>query len=169
MELFRVTSELISMTEIVRILEEQMEVEHRMDCAESMDMSSQGSSKFNNWSQVPKPDLVEDKTVVNSLQKPAILTHNCSETLHNPQRSMGNTTSKMEKRPHRTPEVSHQDNMASGVASLRNKKLKGYAYDKEISFSNASEQLKMIPVIVNGFTAYSNTFEVPTMEEINTK
>jgi len=31
----------------------------------------------------------------------------------------------MEKRPHRTPKVSHQDNMMNGVASLRNKKLKG--------------------------------------------
>lgn len=40
MELFRVTSELISMTEIVRILEEQMEVKHRTDCVYSMEMSS---------------------------------------------------------------------------------------------------------------------------------
>jgi len=68
MELLRVTSELISMTEIVRILEEQMEVKHRTDGVDSMDMSSQGSPKFNSWSQVPKHNLVEDKTVVNSLK-----------------------------------------------------------------------------------------------------
>jgi hypothetical protein len=125
MELFRVTTELISMTEIVRILEEQMEVKHRMDCVHSMDMSRQGSLKFNNWSQVPKHNLLGDKTVVNSLQKSAISTYNRSETLHIQQRSMGNTTSEMEKRPHRTPKVSHKDNMPNGVATLRNKKLKG--------------------------------------------
>jgi hypothetical protein len=37
---------------------------------------------------------------------------------------MGNTISEMEKRPHRIPKASHQDNMTNGVASLRNKKLK---------------------------------------------
>jgi len=67
MELFRATFELISMTEIVRILEEQMEVKHRMHGVDSTHMSSQGSPKFNNWSQVPQHNLVEDKTVVNSL------------------------------------------------------------------------------------------------------
>ena len=92
MGLFRVTSELITMTEIARILEKQMEVNHRTDCVDSMDMSRQGSLKFNNWSQVPKHNLVEDKTVVNSLQKSAISKYNLSETLHNQQRSMGNTT-----------------------------------------------------------------------------
>jgi len=82
MELFRVTTELISMTEIVKILEEQMEVKHRMDCVDSMDMSSQGSLKFNNWFQVPKHNLLGHKTVVNSLKKSAILMYNRSETLH---------------------------------------------------------------------------------------
>jgi hypothetical protein len=38
---------------------------------------------------------------------------------------MGNTTSEMEERPHRTPRASHQDNMVNDAASLRNKKLKG--------------------------------------------
>ena len=85
MELFRVTCELLSMTEIIRILEEQMEVKYRTDGADSTDMSSQGSPKFNNWSQVPKHNLVKDETVVNSLQKSAISTYNCSETLHNQQ------------------------------------------------------------------------------------
>jgi hypothetical protein len=113
------------MTEIIRILEEQMEIKHRTNCVDSMDMSRQGPLKFNNWSQVPKYNLVEDKTVVNSLQKSALSTYNCSETFHNQQRSMGNTTSEMEKRPHRTPKASHQDNLANGVAPLRNKKLKG--------------------------------------------
>jgi hypothetical protein len=112
MELLRVTSELISMTEIVRILEEQMEVKHRTDGVDSMDMSSQGSLKFNRWSQVPKHNLVEEKTVVNSLKKSAILTYNLSETLHNQQKSMDNTTSEMEERPHHTPKASHQNNMA---------------------------------------------------------
>jgi len=88
MELFRVTSELISMTEIVRILEEQTEVKHRMDGIDSMDMSSQGSLKFNNWSQVPKHNLVEDKTEVNSLKKSATSTFSHSETLHSQQRSI---------------------------------------------------------------------------------
>jgi len=80
-----------------------MEVKHRMDGADSMDMSSQGSLKFNNWSQVPKYNLVEDKTVVNSLKESATSKYNRYEMLHNQQRSMGNTTSETEKRPHRTP------------------------------------------------------------------
>ena len=58
--------------------------------------------------------------------------------------------------------------MANGVASLRTKKLRGTASDKEISFGNDNEQLKKIPVIVNAFTAYSDTSRVPTMEQINT-
>jgi hypothetical protein len=58
--------------------------------------------------------------------------------------------------------------MANGVASLRTKKLRGTASDKEISFGNDNEQLNKIPVIVNAFTAYSDTSGVPTMEQINT-
>jgi hypothetical protein len=50
--------------------------------------------------------------------------------------------------------------------ALHHTKLRNSASDREISFSNANEQLKKIPVIVNGFTAYSDTFEVTTTEEI---
>ena len=41
--------------------------------------------------------------------------------------------------------------MANGVASLRTKKLKGTASDKEMFFSNDTEQLKKMPVIANGW------------------
>jgi len=63
----------------------------------------------------------------------------------------------VEKRPNRKPKAAYQDNMENGVASLRTKKLRGRASDKEISFSNDNEQLNRIPVIVNGFRAYSDT------------
>ena len=43
------------------------------------------------------------------------------------------------------------------------------AADKEISLSNDNEQSNKIPVIVNGFTAFSDTSQVPTTEQINTK
>ena len=59
--------------------------------------------------------------------------------------------------------------MANGVASLRTKKLRGTSSDKEISFSNENEQINKISVIVNGVTAYSDTSEVPNVEQINTK
>jgi hypothetical protein len=58
--------------------------------------------------------------------------------------------------------------MANGVAPLRTKKLRDAVCDKEISFSSDNEQLNKIPVIVNGFTAHSDTLEVPTVEQINT-
>jgi hypothetical protein len=58
--------------------------------------------------------------------------------------------------------------MVNDVASLRTKKLRGTACDKDISFSNDNEQLNKIPVIVNGFTAYSDTLEVTTVKQINT-
>ena len=74
----------------------------------------------------------------------------------------------MEKWPHRTPEAPLQDNMANGVASLRTKKIRGTASDKEISFGNDNEQLNKTPVIMNAFTAYSDTSGVPTMQQINT-
>lgn len=83
----------------------------------SSHINIQDSSKCNNWSQVRKYHLVKEKTVVKSLKKSAIATYNHFETLHNLQRSMGNTTPEIQKRPHHTQKVSHQDNMANGVAS----------------------------------------------------
>ena len=59
--------------------------------------------------------------------------------------------------------------MANGVVLLRTKKLRATASEQEISFSNDNEQLNKIPVTVNGFTAYSDTSEVPTVVQINSK
>ena len=47
-------------------------------------------------------------------------------------------------------------------------RLKGKASDKKLFLNTDTEQLQ-IPVIVNGLTTYSDTLEVPTMEEINIK
>jgi hypothetical protein len=43
------------------------------------------------------------------------------------------------------------------------------ASDHEISFNNGNEQLNKIPVIANGFTAHSDTSEVPTVVQISSK
>jgi hypothetical protein len=59
--------------------------------------------------------------------------------------------------------------MAKVVPSLRTKKLNSKDSAKQISLSNHNEQLNKIPVTMNGFTAYSDISEVPTMEEISTK
>jgi hypothetical protein len=67
-ELFKVTTDLKLMVKIVRILKEETEIMHRTNHVDSTDVTSrvniQDSSKFNNWSQVPKHHLVKDKTVV---------------------------------------------------------------------------------------------------------
>jgi len=59
------------MTEIVRILTGETEIMHRTNRVDSPQATShvniQDSSKFNNWSQVPKHHLLKDKTVVKSL------------------------------------------------------------------------------------------------------
>jgi hypothetical protein len=90
--------------------------------------------------------------------------------LHNLQKkSTDHTTPETEKTMHRKPKSNHQDNVAHDVASLRAKKIRGTAFDKEISFSNDNEQLNKIPVIVTVFTAHSDTLEVPTVEQFDTK
>jgi hypothetical protein len=97
------------------------------------------------------------------------LTYYHCETLHNLQISTDHTKPGMEKRPHRASKGHPQHNVANGVASLRTKKLRATASDQEISFSNDNEQLNKIPVIENCFTAHSDTSEVQTVVQINSK
>jgi hypothetical protein len=83
------------MTDIVRILKEEMEIMHRTNRVDSTDVTGhvniQDPSKFSNWSQVPKHHLVKDKPVVKSLQKSALSKYRF-QTLHNLQTSTDNTT-----------------------------------------------------------------------------
>jgi len=75
---------------------------HRTNRVDSTYVTSrvniQDSSKFNNWSQVPKHHLVKDKTVVKSLQKSAISKYNRFQTSHN----LKDQRQKLKKRTHRT-------------------------------------------------------------------
>jgi hypothetical protein len=154
MELFKVTTELKLMTEIVRILKEEMEIMHRTNPVDSKDITShvniQDSSKFNNWSHVPKHQLVKDKPVVKSLLKnqqylsTIVFKHYIT---YKDQRIIHHKRGEKNKKTHHTPKASLQDYMEHGVASLRNKKLKGKASNKEIFFQNDNEQLQKIPVI----------------------
>jgi hypothetical protein len=61
---------------------------HRAGRVDSVDVSrrvqKQDLSKFNNWFPVPKHHLLKAKTVVQSLQKPAISTYNRYETIRKP-------------------------------------------------------------------------------------
>jgi hypothetical protein len=52
--------------------------------------------------------------------------------------------------------------------ALHHSEPRSSASDQEILFSIDKEELNKIPVIVNGFTAYSDTSEILTVEKINT-
>jgi len=101
MKLFKVISKFKSMSEIIRILKEAMKIMQRTNHVEWINVSShvntQDSSEFNTWTQVPKHQLVKDKTVVKSLKKSAISNDNNFETLYNLQRLMDNTHQKWKK------------------------------------------------------------------------
>jgi hypothetical protein len=53
--------------------------------------------------------------------------------------------------------------------ALHHSEPRSSASDLEVSFSIGNEQLNKIPVIVKGFRAYSDTSELPTVVQINSK